>query len=209
MFKIVDNNMNAHLWQAPCFESANESFINHEEGSCHQSHQSKEEKSRQTDDEAFAKGYKDGVAQGSADVNDKAARLVSLMNTMARPLDDLDKKVVDELVELSMTVVRHMVRRELKTSPDEIVVVIKEALSLLPIASSNVHLELHPEDALIVREALGTGEAESWKITEAPLMSRGGCRVLTENSCIDATVENRLNTAITSVMGSERHEDLD
>ena len=69
MFKIVDNNMNAHLWQAPCFESANESFINHEEGSCHQSHQSKEEKSRQAYDEAFAKGYKDGVAQGSADVN--------------------------------------------------------------------------------------------------------------------------------------------
>ena len=121
---------------------------------------------------------------------------------------ELDKQVVDELVDLSMAVARQIIRRELKTSPGEIVAVVKEAINLLPVSASDVNLELHPEDAALVRNALLPSDADTpWQITEDPLLSRGGCRVSTNTSRIDATVENRINAAIAAVLGGERDVD--
>ena len=101
-----------------------------------------------------------------------------------------------------------MIRRELKISPGEVVAVVKEALSLLPVTAGDVRLELHPDDAALVRNALLSADGDPpWQIVEDPLLSRGGCRVLTNTSRIDATVENRINAAIAAVMGGEREVD--
>ena len=105
-------------------------------------------------EQGFSQGYNEGLEQGQKEINEQVSYLQSVMATLAMPLLDLDKQVVDELVELSMAVVRQMVRRELKISPGEVVAVVKEALSLLPVTSGNVQLVLHPEDAVLVRNAL-------------------------------------------------------
>lgn len=95
-------------------------------------------------------------------------------------------------------------------SPGEVVAVVKEALDQLPVTTGDVRLELHPEDAALVRNALSGVDSEAkapWRIVEDPVLSRGGCRVLTDNSRIDATVESRINTAIAAAMGGERQVD--
>ena len=159
-------------------------------------------------DAGFAQGVRDGMKAGQERVREQAEYMQAIMQQMSEPLRELDVRVVNELVELSMAAVRQMVRRELKISPGEIVGVVREALSTLPVASNDVRLELHPKDAAIVREALGGEEQErSWHIVEEPMLSRGGCRVITATSQIDATVENRLNAVIASVMGGERFVD--
>ena len=148
------------------------------------------------------------MEQAKEEVGEHIRYLQSLMTTLAMPLLDLDKQVVDELVDLSMAVARQMIRRELKISPGEIVAVVKEALSLLPVTAGDVRLELHPEDASLVRSALLSADGDPpWEIVEDPLLSRGGCRVSTNTSRIDATVENRINAAIAAVMGGERGVD--
>jgi len=39
---------------------------------------------------------------------------------------------------------------------------------------------------------------------EDPVITRGGCRISSENSSIDAQVETRLGAAIAAVLGDER-----
>ena len=116
MFKVIDNNMNAQRWQDPCFESANESMVNPDAEIHTKVGDYKRSEVNWAYEEAFVKGYKDGMEQGKYVIKNKASCFLSLMNTMKRPLEELDKNVVDELVELSMIVVRHMVKRELKAS---------------------------------------------------------------------------------------------
>ena len=59
-----------------------------------------------------------------------------------------------------------------------------------------------------VRHTLMDPDDQSgWKINADPFLSRGGCRVLTNSSRIDATVETRLNAVIASVLGGERTQD--
>lgn len=124
------------------------------------------------------------------------------------PLSEVDDLVVDELAQLCMAVVKQMVRRELKISPGEIVGVVRETLSLLPATPAEITLELHPDDATLIKDTLETSSAElSWKIIEDPLLTRGGCRVITTNSRIDASVETRMNAIIAEVMGGERQYD--
>ena len=66
-------------------------------------------------------------------------------------------------------------------------------------------MHLHPDDAALVREALSPAEGDlAWIIVEDPLITRGGCRVTTDNSQIDATAEARLNTVISAIAGDER-----
>lgn len=189
-------------WQAPHFKQPRAG------ANTLRTRKQKDQIEQEAYEQGFSQGYNEGLDQGQKEVNAQVSYLQSVMTALSMPLLELDKQVVDELVDLSMAVVRQMVRRELKTSPGEVVAVVKEALSLLPVTAGDVQLVLHPEDAALVRTALLGSDTESpWQIIEDPVLSRGGCRVLTNTSRIDATIENRINAAIAAVMGGERQLD--
>jgi flagellar assembly protein FliH len=102
-----------------------------------------------------------------------------------------------------------LVRRELQTDPGQVIGVVREALAALPLAARNVRLAVHPEDAVMIRDGLSLHEGNhDIRIVEDPVQSRGGCRILTENSQIDATVESRLNAVIANVLGGQRSSDI-
>lgn len=206
MSKIIsgEKNNTCEPWQAPRFRADSQQI----DCADLRSREKNEQIRKQAYETGFSQGHKEGTQQGQIQIHEIVSNLESIISTLAAPLQDLDEQVITELSELAMLVAGHIVRRELKTSPGEVVATVKEALSLLPIASGNVRLELHPEDATTVRDALSGVETEqSWDVVEDPLMTRGGCRVATNTSRIDATVENRLNAAIASVLGCERKLD--
>lgn len=156
-------------------------------------------------DEAWKKGHADGMAAGEAAVQERAERLDQLLQALARPFDELDESVSQQLVELAMTVARQLFRREIKIDPTHVIGVVREAIGLLPIASRNVQVHLHPEDATLVRETLAQTDGElAWSLVEDPLLTRGGCRVTTDNSQVDASAESRLQAVINAVAGDER-----
>jgi flagellar assembly protein FliH len=156
-------------------------------------------------DEAWQKGHADGMAAGQQEVQRRAERYDELLKALCRPFDELDETVENQLVELSMTVVKQLFRREIKINPTHVIGVVREAIQLLPIASRSVHVHLHPDDAVLVRESLAPAEGEpAWSIVEDPLIAKGGCKITTENSQIDATAEARLQAAINAVLGEER-----
>lgn len=203
MSKLLDCNApgDCKTWQAPQFDNTSG-------GGSLVTRQQQQRLEQDAYEQGFSKGYQEGLEQAQNEINQHIHHLQSLVTTLATPLADLDKQVVDELVDLSMAVARQIIRRELKTSPGEIVAVIKEALSLLPVTATDVRLELHPEDAALVRNALlGSDVQAPWQIIEDPVLSRGGCRVSTSTSRIDATVESRINAAIAAVIGCEREVD--
>jgi flagellar assembly protein FliH len=158
-------------------------------------------------DEAYQVGLADGQKAGEKEIEVRAEHLDKLLNALARPFDELDERVEQQLVELSMSVVRQLFRREIRTDPSHIIGVVHEAIQLLPVASRNIRVFLHPEDARLVAESLSPSEGErAWNIVEDPLINRGGCTVNTDSSRIDAQAETRLNTVINSIAGDRRDQ---
>lgn len=158
--------------------------------------------------EGLARGLTEGRERGRAEVDDVARRLRALLNLLEQPTAALDAEVEHSLVELATLIARHIVRRELRSNPGEVVAVVREAVGQLPLATRHVRLHLNPEDADLVRNALALEHVEdSWHIEPDPLIARGGCRVETATSCIDASVEARLNAVIARMLGGERQDD--
>ena len=164
-----------------------------------------EELQQQAREEAHAEGYAAGLEAGEAEIRRRVERLDALLIALARPFDKLDDSVEKQLVELAMTVVRQLFRREIKMEPTHVIGVVREAIQMLPAASMNVAVHLHPDDAELVRETLSPVEGErAWAIVEDPLISRGGCTVTTDNSQIDGRAETRVNAIVNAISGDER-----
>lgn len=153
-------------------------------------------------------GRQEGLAAGAAEVSARVARLDAALTALARPFDELDQELEDQLLTLVRSLTGHLVRRELRMDPSQVIGIIREAIRTLPAAAREIHVHLHPEDARVVRECLGAEIAErAWRLEEDPVMERGGCRVVGGNSEVDARLELRLGRLINDMLGSERATD--
>lgn len=161
--------------------------------------------------EGQALGREQAYNEAKPELEAQVTQLRSLCETMTEPLKTLDDDVEQELVAVAMQVAKHLVRRELKTDPGQVVAAVRQAVSILPINTRNIRVYLHPEDAILVKQNLSvTDDAEEeqrWKIVEDPALTRGGCNVESEHSRIDATVEARLSSIIAQALGGERDSD--
>ncbi|MCB1844176.1 MAG: hypothetical protein KDI09_14535, partial [Halioglobus sp.] len=153
-----------------------------------------QELQEQAHEEAFKQGYAEGLSAGKQETDSRIARLDALLSAQARPFELLDETVEQQLLQLAMSAVRQLFRRELKSDPGHVISVVREAVQLLPVASRDVRVYLHPDDASLLRESLSVADGErAWSVVEDPLIARGGCRVATESSQVDAQNETRLN----------------
>lgn len=179
---------------------------------------------RQAYDEAFAQGKNDGFQQGFDQgfqegttkgyqenvglLHKKAAEFDTLMESLSEPFKTLDDEVEKELVKLALGIATQIIRREIKLDPGQVVAAVREAIQVLPLSSQKIKLYLHPEDAELVRSALSLDEmTTAWGVIEDPLITRGGCKVDTDVSHVDATVENRLAALVATIFGGERERD--
>ncbi|GMR15902.1 MAG: hypothetical protein BMS9Abin31_0198 [Gammaproteobacteria bacterium] len=162
--------------------------------------------------EGFALGQQEGFEQKKQELEKNAASLRSIIELLSEPLKELDDDIVNQLTQLSMTVAKQVIRRELHIEEGEIVGIVREAMTALPASTRKIILNVHPDDAELVRNAFSLNdETESeelrWKLLEDPMLTRGGCKISSENSSIDATVEGRLNRIINTLLGGERESD--
>ena len=178
--------------------------------------QAYEEAFSQGKKEGYSEGFNEGLTEGSKQgyeenvqlLQNKAAAFTSLLESLSQPFKDLDAEVEKELVKLAIGIATQIIRREIKLDPGQVIAAVRESINVLPLSSQKISLSLHPEDAELVRSALSLDEMSSaWKIVEDPLITHGGCKVHTEFSHIDATVENRLAAVIATLFGGEREQD--
>jgi flagellar assembly protein FliH len=156
----------------------------------------------------FEYGHKEALLNGKRTLEETVERIDGLMQTLQTPFKQLDDQVEREIVELIIATVRQLARREIKADPEQIIGVVREALAILPVSSRNVQLILHPDDAELIREVYAITEKEvGWTIVEDPVLERGGCKVSTDISRVDATLESRLATLVTQLLGGERNQD--
>jgi len=145
-----------------------------------------------THQQAYQEGFAAGYREGKGKVDAELARLVQLMSALDGALNQFDETLTQNLLSLALDVAKQMLREALRVRPELVLPVISEAVNSLPQASQHPHLKLHPEDAALVR-SLMADELNNfhWKLIEDNRVERGGCRVETTSSEIDATMENR------------------
>jgi flagellar assembly protein FliH len=165
---------------------------------------------------AWEAGFERGRVEGAASVaresaarlqqlDERAALLQSLIDSIARPLDRFDEQAAAELARLAVLTGAQLARRDLRLDPSQVIAIIRDCVQMLPASAREVRVHLHPQDAAVVRERLAATAAErAWTVIEDPVLGRGGCRVVTDVSQIDARLESRIASTIVSILGDER-----
>ncbi|MGB0866887.1 MAG: flagellar assembly protein FliH [Granulosicoccaceae bacterium] len=162
--------------------------------------------------DGFAEGFEKGLAEGRAEGKREQQLQIELLKKVAEqmtaPLHGMEEELHRELLTLAVAMAQQLVRREIQVDPGEIIPVITESLALLPSHARDVVVHVHPEDAALIRELLAdaTDDAD-WSISEDPLLTRGGCRVESQNSSIDASLETRLAGLMATHLSGRRHGD--
>ena len=165
---------------------------------------------KQAFDEGIALGKEQAYTEKKKELEEHISTLKSIIEVLSEPLKELDTDIVEQLSQLSMSVAKQVVRRELHTEQGEIVGIVREAMSALPASTRKITLHIHPDDSDLIRATFSLGQQDEhdeelrWKVIEDPMVTRGGCKISSENSRIDATVEARLNRIINSLLGDER-----
>lgn len=152
-----------------------------------------EEIQRQAREEGFQVGHAEGLQKAMLE-NRRLADLVSALEMR------IDEQVAHELLALSLDIARQVLHQALKVNPDLLLSVVREAIGTLPHYNQGAHLVLHPDDATLVRERMGEQLSHSgWKIFEDARVERGGARVETATSQIDASVETRWKRVVAAL----------
>jgi len=164
--------------------------------------------------EGFAAGEKDGFRsttlkvrqEADAALSVKLASLERLMGGLFDPIAEQDSQIEKDRVELVQQIARQVIQRELVLDSSHNESVMREALKLLPLGVDNVRLYINPQDFEQVK-ALRERHEETWRIVEDASLQPGGCRVETEHSRIDATVETRISQIMAKLL-DQAHEQV-
>jgi flagellar assembly protein FliH len=162
--------------------------------------------------EGFATGERDGFRSTQLKVRQEAEvalagrlqQLEALMSHLLEPIREQDSQIERGLVTLVGHITRQVIQREMAVDSTQIERVLREALKLLPMGAVNIRIFVNPQDFEQIKQ-LREKHEENWKILEDDILMPGGCRVETEHSRIDASMETRISLAVAQLF-DQMHE---
>lgn len=170
----------------------------------------REELYEKASEDGYQFGLKKGLDESFKETEELQASLSSMVKSLMSPIELVGQEVAEQLELLAVTLAQQLVRREIKSNPGEIIGLIRESLKLLPASSRKIKISIHPEDAILFKEALSINDKDedlNCTFTDDPMMTRGGCIISSEQSVINATLENRLASLAGAVLSGNRSVD--
>ena len=165
--------------------------------------------------EGFATGEKEGFhstqlkvrQEAQAALSAKVSSLERLMGSLLAPIAEQDMQLEKAMLGLVEHLTRQVIQRELKTDSTLIIQVLREGLKLLPMGAENIRLFINPQDFDQIK-ALRERHDEHWRIVEDDSLQPGGCRIETEHSRIDASIETRITQAMSQLFDQLHEQSL-
>lgn len=144
-------------------------------------------------DEAYASGYEAGMAAANAEVE----RLRWLAESAGSVFSEFEQSLAPQLVALAVALAREVLHREIQIDRTSLIGIVREAFDQLTGAESQKRLFVHPADAELLRAHMGDElKIGAWTVIEDLRIEPGSCRILTQQSEIDASMEGRWRRVI-------------
>jgi flagellar assembly protein FliH len=137
----------------------------------------------------FSQGMEEGRAAARAELAQQVGELRTVMQQLFDPIAQQGRDIETAMTQLSLDIARAVVNREPALPIDELLPLVRRAVRELPVGERNLTVVLNPQQLELVRN-----HAEwppNWRLQADSRLDRGGCKVLTEHSLVDYSVELR------------------
>jgi flagellar assembly protein FliH len=153
---------------------------------------------------AYERGRQEGFAEGQ-----RAAQQVRAQHDreVARVLDELRGRFgelesggAEQVLQLALAIARQVVRREVEVDAAAVMPALREAVAAVIEQQTHPRVHLNPQDLERLREDLDAdGVLKGCRFVPDATVRRGGCRVETAHSDVDATLQSRWQRVLAAV----------
>jgi flagellar assembly protein FliH len=153
---------------------------------------------------AYQRGLSEGFIAGTEHITREsvsmAGRVDSLLASMQSQFEAFDKEVADAVLCLAFSLARQVIRSELELRPELVATPVKDALHSLALRATYPGIYLNPDDLNLIKSALGEElSLRGCRLIADSNISRGGCRLESDTSTVDATIESRWERALSNM----------
>jgi flagellar assembly protein FliH len=153
-------------------------------------------------DEAYRQGLIAGRQEATQQTDAERAALKRLTDTFQEMMQDFEQGLAKDVLSMSLELAKLIIREAVRVQPELVLTVVREAVSSLAGMDEQTAVHLHPADAALLRE-VGRDDPTlaglPWKIVEDSRIERGGCKLETASTEIDATLETRWRRVIAAL----------
>lgn len=171
---------------------------------------------QQGEESGRAHGEQKAYAETRQQLDDRIQRLAQLADRLLNPFQQQEEAAEKLVVDLAMGLARHLLGEELAQRPEKLVGIVQKAIRALPIGAKNITVYVNEQDAALLEELI-PAQHRNWQVREDDSLAQGGCRVETQDSLVDFSIEQRLADYLQQVMessdetaaGSSTDDDVD
>lgn len=131
---------------------------------------------------------------------EQGQRLAEIVHQAQNGIQGLQQQIAPDLLQLACDIARQVVRQELRTNPQALMPVLREALDMLGAETKPAVVRLHPQDWQVlephIRAALSNPKIE-W-LQDASVQP-GGCLVESQGAQVDGSLEKRWQRAVAAL----------
>ena len=161
--------------------------------------------------EGLENGYKDGLAKGQKDGHQKAYtearkeiealqyQLRKVTEALFDPMEQRQTEIQNTLLEISLNLSKHILNAEIKQDPGVLYRMVEQVVEEIPLGAKFVQVYVNADDANLLKNLV---KHDDWQICIDDNLSSGGCRVETDASLIDFSVEHRLEVYLQKARAS-------
>jgi flagellar assembly protein FliH len=153
-------------------------------------------------EEGFHQGQQEGLQLGKQGIDTQFNELIVPLSALKGLLEEGHAQQIKGQQSLILDLVRRVsqqvIRCELTLQPQQILKLVEETLTALPEDQSEVRIHLEPSAVVKLKE-LGEDKVRGWHLVSDPSISSGSCRIVSDKSDADASVETRLDACMEQV----------
>lgn len=148
--------------------------------------------------QGYNEGHDKGLAAAQQTIAEQAGALHSAMQQLYSFLAGQDDEVEQALVNLATCVSQSVLRRELSIDSSHIGQVVSEAVATLPMNAKNIQVFLSEQDHQLLTSLEDI--PEQWQLHIDRSLTPGGCRVVTDHSAVDYTLEEQFQQTVNALV---------
>ncbi len=152
----------------------------------------------------YQDGYRDGLAALDAFKQSFAQQTSAQIGSLVRSFDAdfraLEDEMAQALARSAVELARQVVRSEIKQRPEHIAKVAHDAVEALQLSARHVRVRVNPSDYPLVMDGAGAElRAREAQVLPDPEVPRGGCKVDSDISSVDASLAMRWQQAVAAM----------
>ena len=142
---------------------------------------------------AFEEGYRKGLEQSAADLENFRSELSNFMNAKK----DVFEYIAPDILEISVDIAKKIIKKEVESDPQVLINTIIDVLKTVSKSEPKINIRVKPQAVQFIKDTLPNityqyGIDAKINIVSDPSIEDGGCIFQTNNGIVDASIDTQL-----------------